>query len=376
MDVMTENAAPLSDRAEQKSFHIIVQTSLIVFTTLAILYTLYLCKVIIVPFVVSAFLALLLSPIVRAVMRMHIPKLLACVIVVGFLLSAIGSVGSFLVEPAGRWLSTVPVHSEKIAFELEEVTESLGDIKDEVLPETKPGESGTKKALNSSLYIVLSSALQSALVLIVQMAAIVVITFFFLVFGEELLRNVVKVQNTFARKKLTVVMFQTVRDDVSYYVLVISSINVCLGLATAGAMALLGVKDPLLWGALATLLNFAPYLGPLLLMIILSLVGYLQYDDIAQALLAPGAFLVLNILEGQFITPAMLGRRFNINPLVVVLWMFLWSWLWGAAGLLLAIPMLMCFKIALKHTSVAGDWGDILNGHAVLEQPEHDKPAL
>ncbi len=376
MDVMTENAAPASDRAEQKSFQIIVQTSLIVFTTLAILYTLYLCKVIIVPFVVSAFLALLLSPIVRAVMRMRIPKLLACVIVVGSLLAVIGSVGSFLVEPAGRWLSTVPVISEKIAFELEEVTESLGDIKDEVLPETEPGESGTQKALNSSLYIVLSSALQSALLLMVQMAAVVVVTFFFLVFGEELLRNVVKVQNTFARKKMTVMMFQTVRDDVSYYVLVISTINVCLGLATAGAMALLGVKDPLLWGALATLLNFAPYLGPLLLIVILSLVGYLQYDDVAQALLAPGAFLVLNILEGQFITPALLGRRFNINPLVVVLWMFLWSWLWGAAGLLLAIPMLMCFKIALKHTSIAGDWGNILNGHAVLEHHEHDKAAL
>lgn len=373
---MTENAELLSERAEQKSFHIVVQTSLIVFTTLAVLYTLYLCKMIIVPFVISAFLALLLSPIVRAVTRVYVPKLLACVLVVGFLLTAIASIADLLAEPAGRWLSTVPLISEKIAFEIEEVTESLGDIREEVLPETEPGESGTKKALNSSLYIVLSSALQSALLLMVQMAAVVVITFFFLVFGEELLRNIVKVQNTFARKKLTVVMFQTVRDDVSYYVLVISTINVCLGIATAGTMALLGVKDPLLWGTMATVLNFAPYLGPLLLMIILGLVGFLQYDDFAQALLAPGAFLVLNILEGQFITPALLGRRFNINPLVVVLWMFLWSWLWGAAGLLLAIPMLMCFKIALKHTSFAGDWGDILNGHPVLEQSDSSKAAL
>ncbi len=360
---------------EHETFHGVVKACLIVFTVLAIMYTLYLCKVIIVPFVVAAFLALLLSPIVRSFMRFHVPRAAAASLVMLCLIAASVSLSTVLFEPAGRWISTVPVLSERLAFQIDEVTEPLGDIKNDVLPETPEGESGAKQALNSSLLVVMSSAVQGALVLIVQIAAIVVVTFFFLVCGEDLLRNIVKVQNTFASKKLTVVMFQTVRDDISYYVLVISTINVCLGLATAGAMSLLGVEDPLLWGVLAALLNYAPYLGPFILTVVLVLVGFTQYETLTQAALVPGAFVVLNVLEGQFITPALLGRRFNINPLVVVLWMFLWSWLWGAAGLLLAIPMLMCFKIATKHLNFMGEWGSVLNGNYILETHEETKAA-
>ncbi len=186
--------------------------------------------------------------------------------------------------------------------------------------------------------------------------------YFFLVYGDDLMRNIVKAQQTFSDKKMTVIMFQVIRDDVSMYIMWVSLINVGLGLCTAGALALFGIEDALLWGALATILNYAPYVGPLILTAILTAIGFAEQEPLFRVLLAPSIFLVLNLIESQFVTPTVLGRRFNINPLLVVLWMFIWGWLWGVGGMLLAIPLLMCIKLALLHLRLIGDWVEIFNG--------------
>ena len=176
------------------------------------------------------------------------------------------------------------------------------------------------------------------------------------------MRHVVKARQTFSAKKSTVVVFQAVQNDISHYVLVISLINVGLGLATAGAMHLLGVEDALLWGALATILNFAPYVGPMLLAVILTGVGFMEFSSWGSIVLVPGAFLVLNFIECQFVTPTLLGQRFYMNPLLVVLWMFAWGWLWGAVGMLIAIPLLVCGRILATHLDLMGRWVGVLDG--------------
>ncbi len=335
---------------------------LVILAILAVLYTIYLGRIILMPFCVAAFIALFLSPLVRGLTRLGVPKLLASATVVLLLLFSIGYTASLLTEPAGRWLSTLPVMGDRLTAELADVTGAFDPIKNRVVPVDETAEETVKKAVDSTLFSVVGSMAQGAIVVLVQLAATVVITFFFLMFGEDLMRNVVKAQDSFSDKKTTVVMFQTVRDDIAYYVLTISVINVLLGFATAGAMTLLGVEDAILWGAMATILNFAPYVGPLILTIILAGVGFMEAESFSQGLVVPGVFLMLNLLEGQFITPSLLGRRFNINPLLVVLWMFLWSWLWGAVGLLIAIPILMCLKIMAKHMEFMGEWSHVLNG--------------
>ena len=353
-----QNEAP---NARRKSL------SLKILVVLAILYTLYFTSTLMVPIVVAAFVALFASRLVRLLLVIKIPRPLGAALVIVGLVTACGYTAGFLAEPASRWLQVLPVIGDEIAASMEGVSEPLNALKESVVPGSSQGEGGdsVEQAMDSTVTSLVSVLAETTLMFLIQLAGVVVITYFFLVFGDELMRNVVRAQNTFSEKKTTVIMFQTVQDDISRYVLVISIINLGLGVATAGVLTVIGVEDALLWGTLATILNFAPYVGPFILSVILTGVGFVEFDSLAEVLMVPGLFLILNFFECQFITPTVLGQRFNMNPLLVVLWMFAWGWLWGAVGMLIAIPLLMCFKILAIHLDWVGSWIKVLDGISV-----------
>jgi predicted PurR-regulated permease PerM len=188
--------------------------------------------------------------------------------------------------------------------------------------------------------------------------AVVILSFFFLVFGEDLLRRVVTLVPDWHRKRIAVTILRSIQFDISRYMLTISLINAGLGVATAAALWLIGFDpyDAALWGAMAGLLNYAPYVGPMFAAIALMLVGMVQFDNLPQAMLAPTAYLGLHLLEGQLVTPIILGQRMAISPVILMLWLFLWGWMWGIAGLLLAVPMLVCFKIYCSRVPSMRAW--------------------
>jgi predicted PurR-regulated permease PerM len=112
---------------------------------------------------------------------------------------------------------------------------------------------------------------------------------------------------------------------------------------------LLGVPNPILWGAMVAILNYAPYIGPAASTIALTIVGLLSFDSVLEALMVPGSFLLITTVEGQFITPMILGQRLLLSPVAIFLSMILWGWLWGVAGALLAVPLLASFKIVCDN---------------------------
>lgn len=329
---------------------------------LAVLYTLYFSQTLLVPIFVAAFIALFSSPLVRLLRVVYVPKPLAALLVIVALMGGLGYLFGLLVEPASRWLQVLPDLGDKLVNGMGEMTKSLSSIKGDVSSGSSGDGDSIEKAVDSTLHSVVSALAETTLSFALQLATLIVITYFFLVFGEELMRHVVKARRTFSAKKSTVVVFQAIQNDITHYVLVISLINVTLGLCTAGAMHLLGVEDALLWGALATLLNFAPYVGPMLLAVILTGVGFMESSSWSGIALVPGTYLLLNFIECQFVTPTLLGRRFNMNPLLVVLWMLAWGWLWGAVGMLIAIPLLDCGRILATHLDLMGRWVGVLDG--------------
>ena|SRR5690554_2079183 len=329
---------------------------------LAVLYTLYFSQTLLVPIFVAAFIALFSSPLVRLLRVVYVPKPLAALLVIVALMGGLGYLFGLLVEPASRWLQVLPDLGDKLVNGMGEMTKSLSSIKGDVSSGSSGDGDSIEKAVDSTLHSVVSALAETTLSFALQLATLIVITYFFLVFGEELMRHVVKARRTFSAKKSTVVVFQAIQNDITHYVLVISLINVTLGLCTAGAMHLLGVEDALLWGALATLLNFAPYVGPMLLAVILTGVGFMESSSWSGIALVPGTYLLLNFIECQFVTPTLLGRRFNMNPLLVVLWMLAWGWLWGAVGMLIAIPLLVCGRILATHLDLMGRWVGVLDG--------------
>ncbi len=339
-----------------------IAVALKVLVIIAVLYTLYFCSSLVLPIFVAGFIALFSSPLTRFIENFSIPRSLAAALVIGLLIFIMVLTCVFLVDPASHWIARLPELSDKITIAIGGLAESFESLKTYLFPVAEM-ESAVGSVAESLLVTAFSAVAGTTATLIIQISVVFVIAYFFLVYGDALMRNMLRAQSSFGEKRKTVIIFQTVRDDISHYVLVIFLINLGLGVATAGVMFVLGIGDPLLWGALAAVLNFAPYLGPLLLSVILTGVGFIEYESLGGMLMVPGSYLLLNFFESQLVTPTVLGKRFNMNPLLVVLWMFAWGWVWGVIGLLIAIPMLVFFKILASHLGLIGDWINILDAN-------------
>jgi len=164
---------------------------------------------------------------------------------------------------------------------------------------------------------------------------------------------------------MVVSIARDVQAEMSRYLLMLSGINLGVGALTAASMALLGMPDPLLWGAAAAVLNFAPYVGPTMTAIGLAVVGFTTFKTLGHAFAVPGVFLAIVFVEGQLVTPTIIGRRFALDPTVVFVWLLLWGWLWGIPGILLAGPLIACFRIVCHHVHALKSTG-VLIGNGSL----------
>ena len=197
---------------------------------------------------------------------------------------------------------------------------------------------------------------------IVAVLTVLLLTFFFMVYGGRMQRNAIALLPSRQQKKVTVDILQSIELEISRYVLTISVINVLVGLALAGALYWLGVPgdEALLWGTMAALLNYAPYVGPLIGILMMLLMGFVAFDDLWQSILPAAIYLGLHTLEGQIITPIVLGARMALSPLVLILALMVFGWMWGIVGLLLAVPLLVCFKIVLSKIDGLDGWARLL----------------
>ncbi|MEN0036890.1 MAG: AI-2E family transporter [Cellvibrio sp.] len=353
-----------------------IALALNILVIIAVLYTMYFCRTLLLPVFVAAFIALFSSPLVRYIARCGVPQAVAAAFVVAFLIFALGASFVLLVEPAAEWLDNLPALGDKLAVQMDVLSTRFNMLRSQMIADADGQNNAVSSALETVFFSAFSVVAGTTAMFLVQVFAVFVITYFFLVYGDNLMRNFVRAQSSFSEKKKAVIIFQTVRDDISHYVLLMFIINIGLGIATFCAMAALGVQDPLLWGALAAILNFAPYVGPLVLTIILTGVGLVEFESLGQAMMIPGAFLILNFIESQFVTPQLLGQRFNLNPLLVVLWMFAWGWVWGVIGLLIAIPLLVCFKILSSQLDLIGAWINILDGDTSNNKIDNASPEV
>jgi len=190
----------------------------------------------------------------------------------------------------------------------------------------------------------------------------VLVLYFLLVAGNIFLRRVVEILPTFSNKRQAVDISQQIEADISSYLLTITAMNAVVGVATAAAMYFCGVGDPLLWGATAFLLNYVPILGPLFGTVVFLLVGMLAFESLWWALLPPALYFGIHLVEGETLTPMLLARRFTLNPVLVILSLVFWFWMWGVPGAILAVPMLAIAKIIFDRVRSLKALGHVLGG--------------
>ena len=196
-----------------------------------------------------------------------------------------------------------------------------------------------------------------------------VFLYFLLAEGDAILSNVIALLPTTAEKREAVGLTRAAERGVSRYLMLVSAINAGLGVCIGIAMYFVGLPNPILWGVTAALLNFIPYVGAFIGAAIVFLVAYLEPEfSLGEAALAPLCYMALNMLEGNFITPAVLGKTIALNPLMVLLSLAFWGWIWGPTGAVLAVPLLSMAKIVCDKSDSLRPLGLLLGPRVDPEQ--------
>lgn len=339
----------------------------------AILTILYLARDLVLPVVVALILSLVFLPTVRAMKKIFIPAPLgAAIVVLGLFAVFIG--GTYrLAEPASIWLQRTPEGLQEIDAKLRRITGSVHQVATataKVQEMTKDMTSGDDNSGNvikekpqevtmqepSLANAVFSYARDFAVAAI----STLVLLYFLLASGDMFLRKTIAATPRLADKMRAIDIAQQVEADVSTYLLTVTMINIGLGCTVTLFMYLLGAPNPLLWGVMVGVFNFIPYFGDIASFGILTIVGLLTFDELWRALLLPGVFSILTAAEGYLITPLIVGRRMNLNPVVIVLAVLFWGWMWGVPGALLAVPILVILKTLSDRIESLRVFGEFL----------------
>jgi len=332
---------------------------------LGILAAIYVASSIILPVVLAFVLKLLLQPAVRVLERLHLPRaigaLLPILLAVGLLVGLVAALSG----PAANWAKRLPEgipHLEAHLRVLQIPIQTLQKIIQQAEKATDaPGQQGATIAVRQDLG--LTGALFSGTRAILDgLLTTVLVLYFLMVSGDTFLRRMVEILPRFHDKRQAVDISQQIEQDISAYLVTITFMNAAVGIATATAMYLCGLGDPLLWGAVAFLLNYIPILGPLFGTVIFLLAGMLTFDSLGWALLPPALYFGIHLVEGETLTPMLLARRFTLNPVLVILSLVFWFWMWGVPGAILAVPMLAIMKIVCDRLRPLKALGHFLEG--------------
>jgi predicted PurR-regulated permease PerM len=329
---------------------------------LALLAAVYVAAEIVLPLVLAVAISLLLQPAMRLLERWHVPRLLAALLLMLAVFGTIVGLGAAIAGPASTWAGklpgAIPRLQERLSF-LQEPINTLQRFLQQVESYGQPAGGPAVSAEGSTLITKLFTGTRH---FASGLFTTILFLFFLLVSGDTFLRRLVEILPSFSDKRQAVDIFQQVESDISAYLVTITLMNAAVGIATAMVMWLTGIGDPVLWGAVAFLLNFVPIIGPVSGAVIFLLAGLLTVDTLWQAFLPAGLYLGIHLIEGQLITPMLLAKRFILNPVIVIISLVFWFWMWGAPGAILSVPMLAITKIICDRVRPLAAFGHFLEG--------------
>jgi predicted PurR-regulated permease PerM len=295
--------------------------------------------------------------------RHRVPRLVAVLIVMLVPFGALGGLGSAIGGPAVDWIGKIPTSYGQIQNRIEFIKRPLQVIQDtahqveHILVAPSPA-TPTVNIAGPGIGGFLAANTQS---LVRGIGTTVVLLFFLLAAGDTFKRRLVEIMPRLSDKKRAVEIVNEIEDSISGYLLRITIINGGLGILTGLAFYLCGMPAPVLWGAIAFCFNFVPFLGPLCAGIVFFMAGLFTFDNWRIGL-PVGIYACFVLLEGEFITPTVMARRFSLNPVAIIVSIVFWFWMWGTPGALLAVPMLAAFKVVCDHVGPLNAIGHLLEG--------------
>lgn len=331
---------------------------------LALLYTLYLAKALLVPIVFAILLTVMLRPIVAWLhRRLGLPPALAALIVIGTSLGGLGFAGYALSAPASAWAESLPTEMQEVERKFRGIREHVEGIEKagkriEEMTKVESGDGTVEVRVREPPLT--TFFLGQTWYLAANFFLTVGLLYFLLASDDLFMVKLVRVIPRLTDKKRAVEIVQGIQHDVALYIVTITLVNAGLGTAVGLTMWGFGLPNPALWGVMAAMLNFIPWVGALTGIGILGIVSLTQFEHAEYALLVPAAYFALTAIEGSFITPMILGRRLVLNPVVIFLSLILWGWIWGIPGIFLAVPIMSAIKIVCDNIPALGAIAEFL----------------
>jgi predicted PurR-regulated permease PerM len=300
------------------------------------------------PVTAALVIAIALVPLLEWFERRGMPsKLAAGLCVVIFLLLAIFAIGS-IVLPASNWIAQVPDKIDKVRAALDPVFDfykNLDRFIDRIATQIQVTRAShvrtvTLEQPNSVMGLLATSAPH----LLIQLFFSLLVIFFFLAGWTAMRKKTIVSRGSFEGALTTARVIQQVVDATSTYLGTITLINIGLGALTAAALWWLGMPSAVMWGGIVAVANYIPYLGPIVAALLLFVGGLMTFPDVWSALLPPAIFVGFHLIEANFFTPMVVGKRLTISPLAILVSLSFWSWVWGTTGALLAVPLLIILK--------------------------------
>jgi len=317
---------------------------------------LYFCREVFVPVALALLFALVLSNAVEGLHRWGLPRAVSALLMLAILITGIGAATDFLMEPAQQWLTNAPrtlqVVERKIRpverwmHRIEGLTHRAGEMGQHgPLPPPAPAPAATLSG---------TEVLSATGATLAEVVTVVILAVFLLSGGPPMLARMAASLGSDLQAVHALRVIDAIRRELGRYYGIIALINLGLGAATTVSMLLLGVPNPYLWGAAAAVLNFIPYVGSATTLVLLGVVALVSFDDLGHVFGVMGCYLALATLEGQVVQPLLVGRRLDLNPILVFLAVWFGGWFWGVAGIMIAVPTLVALKVAATHSAHAG----------------------
>ena len=337
---------------------------------------LYFAHVAFIPVALALLISLVLSGPVEMLHDRHVPRSLSAALIMALILGGLVALVNFMSEPAQKWFAAAP-HTvrliERKIRPFEQIMARIGELRNTAgnigsgpqpaqgaaapapAPAAAPQESAPAMLLDSARTVVLSSV------------TIVILTLFLLSGGPPMLARMTAAFASDLKSAHILAVIENVRGEVGRFYVTTALINIGLGIATSLAMMACGMPNPFLWGTMAAVLNFIPYAGPTVTLLVLTVVAIISFDGLGHAAAVAGSYLALATVEGQFVQPLLVGRRLQLNPMLVFLGLWFGGFFWGIAGIILATPTLAALKVVATHSAGGQQLLDFLS-------PHHDRP--
>ena len=337
------------ENGTNETWQLIANISVTGLFALAVLAALYFMKEVAVPVILAWVVANILLPVISWMERRGVPRVLSVIVTTLALVAALLAILTLLSLPLTYWVGRATELGALIKDKLQSMSEPLTFLK-EVLgaigQATGQGDAALRVEENTNIVGGIVSILTPAVSQAILFLGALV---FYLIYQKQIKARSVLILPSRDARLIALKILADIERNTTVYFGTFTIVNICLGLVTAALAHVVGLPNPMLWGVLAGVVNYIPYVGVAIMVVVLFIIGLFTFPLVSEALIAPAAYIVITTIEGHFITPALMGRRMTLNPFAVFLAIGFWTWMWGPIGAFVAVPILMTTTVTFRH---------------------------